>query len=68
MQAMVECCARVDVHQSKVVVCLLTGALKGQKVQREVRTFRDMKREMKQVAEWVQKAGCTDVGMESAGV
>ena len=68
MEAMVECCAGVDVHQGKVVVCLLSGALKGQKVRREVRTFRTMRRELEQMAEWLQKAGCTHVGMESTGV
>src|ERR1044072_3128921 len=67
MQALIERCCGLDVHQETVVACLLTGAA-GARARKEVRTFRTVRRELEALRDWLTAAGATHVGMESTGV
>src|SRR3954467_3346792 len=67
MQAIIERCCGLDVHQETVVACLLIGAA-GARARKEVRTFRTVRRELEALRDWLKAAGGTHVGMESTGV
>ena len=67
MQAIIERCCGLDVHQETVVACLLIGA-PGAQPSREVRTFRTVTRDLEALRDWLWEAGATHVGMESTGV
>src|SRR5215203_7189099 len=67
MQAIIERCCGLDVHQETVVACLLIGAA-GARARKEVRTFRTVRRELEALRDWLTAAGATHVGMESTGV
>ncbi len=67
MEAIVERCCGLDVHQAVVVACLLVGRA-DQKPRKEVRTFGAMTRDLKALRDWLKSEGCTHVGMESTGV
>src|SRR3954462_1493220 len=67
MQAIIERCCGLDVHQETVVACLLTGAADA-RARKEVRTFRTVMRELEALRDWLKAAGVTHVGMESTGV
>ena len=67
MQAIIERCCGLDVHQETVVACLLVGA-PGTQPTKEVRTFRTVTRELVALRDWLAAAGVTHVGMESTGV
>jgi transposase len=67
MDAIVERCCGLDVHQAEVVACLLVG-MPGQKVRRTVRRFRTVTQELFQLRDWLEAEGCTHVGMESTGI
>jgi transposase len=67
MEAIVERCCGLDVHQATVVACLLVGRA-GPKPRKEVRTFGTTTRELLELREWLISEGCTQVGMESTGV
>lgn len=67
MDAIIEKCCGLDVHQATVVACVLIG--EGQKrARKEVRTFRTVGRELRVLREWLTELGITHVGMESTGV
>jgi transposase len=67
MEAIIEKCCGLDVHQATVVACLLTGK-PTQRPKKEVRTFRTVTRELQAMSEWLRAEGCTHVAMESTGV
>src|ERR687883_277200 len=67
MQALIERCCGLDVHQETVVACLLIGTA-GARARKEVRTFRTVRRELEALRDWLTAAGVTHVGMESTGV
>ena len=67
MEAIIERCCGLDVHQETVVACVLIGAA-GQRPRKEVRTFRTMTRDLEALRDWLQELGVTQVGMESTGV
>ena len=67
MQAIIERCCGLDVHQETVVACLLVGA-PGAQPRKEVRTFRTVTRDLEALRNWLREAGVTHVGMESTGV
>jgi len=67
MQALIERCCGLDVHQETVVACLLIGTA-GARASKEVRTFRAVRRELEALRDWLKAAGVTHVGMESTGV
>jgi transposase len=67
MEAIVECCAGLDVHQATVVACVISGPA-GKKPKKETRTFGTMHHELMQLRDWLKQADCTLVAMESTGV
>lgn len=67
MEAIVERCCGLDVHQASVVACALVGEA-GRKPHKEVRTFGTMRRDLEELARWLGEQRCTHVAMESTGV
>src|ERR1700728_1442291 len=67
MEAIVECCAGLDVHQATVVACLNNGPA-GKRSAKEIRTYGTTGLELREMREWLKSAGCTLVAMESTGV
>jgi transposase len=67
MEAIVERCAGLDVHQATVVACVLCGSATARPRQ-ELRTFGTTTPQLLALREWLQACGVTHVGMESTGV
>jgi transposase len=67
MEIFVEKCCGLDVHQSRIVACVLTGKA-GSKPTAEIRTFLPFTRDLLALADWVKASGCTHVAMESTGI
>ena len=67
MEALLERCAGLDVHQASVVGCVLIG-VPGRRPQRLLRTFGTTTRELEALRAWLAEHGVTHVGMESTGV
>lgn len=67
MEAIVERCCGLDVHQATVVACVLIGAA-AERPHKEVRTFKTFTKELLVLRDWLQEQGITHVGMESTGV
>jgi transposase len=67
MEAIVDCCAGLDVHQATVVACLRRGAGAGRS-RKEVRTFGTTRCELEALRDWLLAAGCRLAAMESTGV
>src|SRR5215813_13886859 len=67
MDAIIDKCCGLDVHQATVVACVLLG--EGRKRPRkQVRTFRTVGRELRALRDWLAELGVTHVAMESTGV
>jgi transposase len=60
-------CCGLDIHQARISACLLRTGPDGQ-VQKELRSFGTMTRDLEQLAAWLEVAGCPIVAMESTGV
>ncbi len=67
MEAIIERCAGLDVHQASVVACVLCGPA-NQRPRKEVRTFGTMTCDLLELRDWLLSHGVTAVGMESTGV
>jgi transposase len=67
MEALIESCCGLDVHQAVVVACVLVGA-PGKKPKKELRTFRAFTQDLLELRDWLKEHGCTHVAMESTGV
>ena len=67
MEATVERCAGLDIHQASVVACVLVGP-PGCKPRKETRSFGTSTRELEALRAWLEGLGVTHVGMESTGV
>jgi transposase len=67
MEALLERCAGLDVHQASVVCCVLIGA-PGRRPQKLLRSFGTTTRELQALRAWLAEHGVTHVGMESTGV
>jgi transposase len=67
MDAILERCAGLDVHQETVVACFLSGPL-DKKPTREVATFGTTTKELLRLQDWLVTLACTEVAMESTGV
>src|SRR5689334_14503689 len=67
MEAVLERCAGLDVHQASVVCCILIG-VPGRKPQKLMRRFGTTTRELEALRAWLTEHGVTHVGMESTGV
>jgi transposase len=59
-------CSGLDVHKETVVACVLIRG--GNKVQKEVRTFRTMTADLLVLHDWLMAYGVTHVAMESTGI
>jgi transposase len=68
MEAIVECCAGLDVHQATVVACLNRGGVANKRSARQVRTFRTTRQGLGELRDWLSDCGCTLVAMESTGI
>ena len=67
MEAIVERCAGLDVHQATVVACLNAGAA-VEKPNKQVRTFGTTLPDLEELRDWLKVTGCTLVAMESTGI
>ena len=67
MDAIIERCAGLDVHQATVVACVLIGEA-GRKPLKEIRTFSTMTQDLEAMRDWLKSHGVTHVGMESTGI
>jgi transposase len=67
MDAIYRCCAGLDVHSKTVAVCVRRVDDQG-KVQKEVRTFGTMTRDLLSLNDWLTAQGVTHLAMESTGV
>ena len=67
MDAVYERCCGLDIHKQRVVACLITPGPKRQPT-KQVRTFTALTDDLRELADWLAKAGCTHVAMESTGV
>lgn len=67
MDAIVECCAGLDVHQASVVACVNKGPA-DKRSRKEIRSFATTRAELQQMRDWLVTEGCTLVAMESTGI
>jgi transposase len=67
MDAILESCAGLDVHQETVVACILSGPL-DHKPTKVTRTFSTTTTELLELAKWLEEFKCSQVAMESTGV
>ncbi len=67
MEAIVENCAGLDVHQATVVACVLKAPLDA-RPRPQSRTFGTTTAELLELADWLREQGVTAVTMESTGV
>lgn len=67
MEAIIERCVGLDVHEKTVVACALRGKLDG-KPESEIETFDTTTKGLLKLLDWIEKRQCTHVAMESTGV
>jgi len=67
MEAVLECCVGLDVHQETVVACIVFGPLEH-KPKKEIRTFGTTTPELLTLADWLEERKCSHVAMESTGI
>jgi transposase len=67
MEAIIEKCCGLDVHQATVVACVLVGQGE-QRVKQQIRKFGTFARDLRALRDWLTELGVTHVGMESTGV
>lgn len=67
MEVLHRSCCGIDVHKQFLVACLLVVDEAGQQ-HKEIRRFTTMTGELLLCVDWLQKAHCTAVAMESTGV
>jgi transposase len=62
MEIIYSICCGLDVHAKTVVACLVRHG------QKEIRTFSTMTDDLLRLSDWLVRAGCTHVAIESTGV
>jgi transposase len=67
MEAIIEKCCGLDVHQATVVACVLVGE-GTRRPKKEIRSFRTVGRELRELRDWLRGLRVTHVGMESTGI
>lgn len=67
MEAMIERCAGLDVHQKTVVACVLYGSL-DKRPKKSIESFTTTTKGLLQLNDWLTSLQVTDVVMESTGV
>ena len=60
-------CCGMDVHKKVIVACLLVLDRHGE-LHRQIKKFGTMTKDLLEMLDWLQEAGCTHVAMESTGV
>ena len=66
MEAIVSCCAGLDVHKDSVEACVRRTSAGG-KVEHEVRHWGTTTRELVEMSDWLSSLRVTHVAMESTG-
>lgn len=67
MDAILERCAGLDVHQETVVACVMYGPL-DRKPKQETKTFSTTTKGLLELHDWLHQYECTHIAMESTGV
>ncbi|GAE48438.1 mobile element protein [Mesobacillus boroniphilus JCM 21738] len=67
MEAMIERCAGLDVHQETVVACVLVGPLE-KKPNKSIESFPTTTKGLLKLNDWLMSMQVSDVVMESTGV
>lgn len=67
METIVERCCGLDVHQSVIVACVLTGEA-GHRPRQQVRRFGALTADLEQLRAWLNEEGVTHVAMEATGI
>jgi transposase len=67
MEAIIEKCCGLDVHQGNIVACLLVGG-PNERPRKEIRSFGTMTADLLALSKWLRAEGCSHVAMESTGV
>src|SRR5690625_3065819 len=67
MEAMIERCAGLDVHQETVVACILFGSL-DKRPKKSIETFSTTTSGLLALSDWLHSHEVTDAVMESTGV
>jgi len=67
MEAVLECCVGLDVHQETVVACVVFGPLEH-RPKKEIKTFGTTTPELLTLADWLEERKCSHVAMESTGI
>ncbi|GLB58518.1 IS110 family transposase [Cytobacillus sp. NCCP-133] len=67
MEAMIERCAGLDVHQETMVACVLFGRL-DRKPEKTIETFETTTTDLLALSDWLSEREVTDMVMESTGV
>jgi transposase len=67
MEAMIERCAGLDVHQETVVACVLYGPL-NKRPKKSIESFSTSTKGLLKLSDWLASMKATDVVMESTGV
>src|SRR5690242_15177246 len=66
IQAVLECCAGIDVGKKFVMVCVMTGPADGAALE-ETRKYGTNTGDLENLRDWLTACGCTHVVMESTG-
>lgn len=67
MEAVLECCVGLDVHQETVVACVIFGPLEH-RPKKEIKTFGTTTPELLTLSDWLEERKCSHVAMESTGI
>jgi transposase len=67
MDAILERCAGLDVHQESVVACVMFGPL-DRKPKQEIKTFSTTTKGLLELHDWLHQFECTHIAMESTSV
>jgi hypothetical protein len=67
MEVLYRSCCGVDVHKTFLVACLLVVEESGQ-VRKEIRRFSTMTGDLLACIDWLTRAQCRVIAMESTGV
>ena len=67
MEAMIEKCAGLDVHQETIVACILYGPLE-KRPKKKIESFSTTTSGLLKLQDWLSSQEVTDVVMESTGI
>jgi transposase len=67
MEAIIERCCGIDVHNKTIAACLIVGK-PHEKPKTTIKTFSTMTKDLLACKDWLESEGCTHVALESTGV